>query len=159
MRCSIKNIKLPPAPSATRPQRVADPKEDAELMKAVRKEMLIRKAREEVMKSENKKKPTLALTLNEKQRKRAIQMWNEGKLCKEIAAEMNVNERTMFGILERMQQRGVIEPRRRFQKVDTEKVLADLKAGKTVTQTAKDHNTHRKTIQRWKAKFKEEGKL
>ena len=74
-------------------------------MKAVRKEMLIRKAREEVMKSENKKKPTLALTLNEEQHKRAIQMWNEGKLCKEIAAEMDVNERTMFGILERMQQR------------------------------------------------------
>lgn len=63
MRCSIKNIKLPPAPEATKPQRVADPREDAEVLRAVRKEQMIRKAREEIENSDNKKRPRVQTAL------------------------------------------------------------------------------------------------
>ena len=162
MRCSIKNIKLPPAPAATKPQRVADPREDAAILKAVRKEQLIRKVQEDLRKSEtvqDKKRPRVITTLDKEQRARAIEMWNEGKLVKEIAETMAVNESTMYGIFERMQKQGLIEPRVQYKKVDTAKVLQELKAGKSANRIAKEMGVHHKTIQRWKGIFEKEGKL
>ena len=162
MRCSIKNIKLPPAPAATKPQRVADPREDAALLRAVRKEQLIRKAQEDIRKSEtvqDKKRPRVITTLDKEQRAQAIEMWNEGKLVKEIAETMAVNESTLYGIFERMQKQGLIEPRVQYKKVDKEKVLEELKAGKPAHRIAKEMGVHHKTIQRWRNIFKKEGKL
>ena len=75
MRCSIKNIKLPPAPKATKPKRVADPREDAEILRAVRKEQMIRKAREEIENSDNKKRPRVQTALTKAQRKKVVEMW------------------------------------------------------------------------------------
>lgn len=74
MRCSIKNIKLPPAPAATKPQRVADPREDAEVLRAVRKEQMIRKAREEIENSDNKKRPRVQTALTKAQREKVVEM-------------------------------------------------------------------------------------
>lgn len=162
MRCSIKNIKLPPAPAATKPQRVADPREDAALLRAVRKEQLIRKAQEDIRKSEtvqDKKRPRVITTLDKEQRARAIEMWNEGKLVKEIAETMVVNESTMYGIFERMQKQGLIKPRVKYKKVNKEDVLKELKAGKSASRIAKEMGVHHKTIQRWRDILKKEGRI
>lgn len=161
MKCSIKNINLPPAPPATHSKRVRDPKEEAAALRAVRKERLIRQAQEEIQNSEGKDKqrPKLLYGLDKQQRELAIEMWNDGKLGKEIAAALGISTSTMFGILSRMQERGTIKPRFRHRKVDKAKVLEELKAGKQVAQIAREYNLHRKTIQRWKSILKEEGQL
>ena len=123
MRCSIKNIKLPPAPAPTRPKRASDPREDAAILRAVHKEELIRKAE------------------------------------KEIAEAIGLDVKRTFGVIAQLQERGMIKKRFRYLGVGPDKILQDLKAGKNVTQIAQEMGKHRKTIQRWKAKFIEEGKL
>lgn len=162
MRCSIKNIKLPPAPTPTRPKRASDLREDAAILRAVHKEELIRKAEKEIEKSDNPKKhqrPRLQKLVNNEERELIIKMWNEGKMGKEIAEAIGLDVKRTFGVIAQLQKRGMIKKRFRYLGVDPDKILQDLKAGKNVTQIAQEMGKHRKTIQRWKAKFIEEGKL
>ena len=159
MRCSIKNIKLPSAPAATKPQRVADPREDAEVLRAVRKEQMIRKAREEIENSDNKKRPRVQTALTKAQRKKVVEMWKAGKQGKEIAEAIGMDVSKTFAAIYQLQTRGLIEKRNKYNKVDQEDILKELKTGKTVTQTAKDLNITRRTVQRWKRIFEKEGRI
>lgn len=159
MRCSIKNIKLPPAPAATKPQRVADPREDAEILRAVRKEQMIRKAREEIENSDNKKRPRVQTALTKVQREKVVEMWKAGKQGKEIAEAIGMDVSKTFAAIYQLQTRGLIEKRNKYNKVDQEDILKELKTGKTVTQTAKDLNITRRTVQRWKRIFEKEGRI
>ena len=159
MRCSIKNIKLPPAPTPTHSKRIADPREDAEVLRAVRKEQMIRKAREEIENSDNKKRPRVQTALTKAQREKVVEMWKAGKQGKEIAEAIGLDVAKTFVVINQLQQRGLIEKRNKYKKVDSGKILQELKTGKTVTQIAREYNLHRKTIQRWKSILKEEGQL
>ena len=152
MRCSIKNIKLPPAPAATKPQRVADPREDAEILKNVQKAEAIRKAQEQMenIHTKERQRPRIKSRLNNDQRNLVIRMWKDGKQGKEIAEAIGLDVAKTFVVINQLQQRGLIEKRNKYNKVDSGKILQELKTGKTVTQIAKDLDVTRRTVQRKK---------
>lgn len=161
MRCSIKNIKLPPAPAATKPQRVADPREDAEILKNVQKAEAIRKAQEQMenIHTKERQRPRIKSRLNNDQRNLVIRMWKDGKQGKEIAEAIGLDVAKTFVVINQLQQRGLIEKRNKYNKVDSGKILQELKTGKTVTQIAKDLDVTRRTVQRKKKEFEEKGEL
>lgn len=86
-------------------------------------------------------------------------MWKDGKQGKEIAEAIGLDVAKTFVIIYQLQQRGLIEKRNKYNKVDSGKILQELKTGKTVTQTAKDLNITRRTVQRWKRIFEKEGRI
>lgn len=161
MRCSIKNINLPPAPTPTHSKRIADPREDAEILKNVQKAEAIRKAQEQMknIHTKERQRPRIKSRLNNDQRNLVIRMWNDGKQGKEIAEAIGLDAAKTFGVIYQLQQRGLIEKRNKYNKVDSGKILQELKTGKTVTQTAKDLNITRRTVQRWKRIFEKEGRI
>lgn len=161
MRCSIKNIKLPPAPAATKPQRVADPREDAEILKNVQKAEAIRKAQEQIknIHTKERQRPQIKSRLNNDQKNLVIRMWNEGKSGKEIGEAIGLDVTKTFAVINQLQQRGLIEKRNKYKKVDSGKILQELKTGKTITQIAKDMDVTRRTVQKKKKEFEEKGEL
>ena len=120
---------------------------------------MIRKAREEIENSDNKKRPRVQTALTKAQREKVVEMWKAGKQGKEIAEAIGLDVAKTFVVINQLQQRGLIEKRNKYKKVDSGKILQELKTGKTVTQIAREYNLHRKTIQRWKSILKEEGQL
>ena len=86
-------------------------------------------------------------------------MWNDGKQGKEIAEAIGLDVAKTFGVINQLQQRGLIEKRNKYKKVDSGKILQELKTGKTVTQIAKDLDVTRRTVQKKKKEFEEKGEL
>ena len=161
MRCSIKNINLPPAPTPTHSKRIADPREDAEILKNVQKAEAIRKAQEQMknVHTKERQRPRVKSRLNNDQRNLVIRMWKDGKQGKEIAEAIGLDVAKTFVVINQLQQRGLIEKRNKYKKVDSGKILQELKTGKTVTQIAKDLDVTRRTVQRKKKEFEEKGEL
>ncbi len=120
---------------------------------------MIRKAREEIENSDNKKRPRVQTALTKAQREKVVEMWKAGKHGKEIAEAIGMDVSKTFAAINQLQTRGLIEKRNKYNKVDPEDILKELKTGKTVTQTAKDLNITRRTVQRWKRIFEKEGRI
>lgn len=120
---------------------------------------MIRKAREEIENSDNKKRPRVQTALTKAQREKVVEMWKAGKQGKEIAEAIGMDLSKTFAAINQLQTRGLIEKRNKYNKVDPEDIMKELKTGKTVTQTAKDLNITRRTVQRWKRIFEKEGRI
>lgn len=86
-------------------------------------------------------------------------MWNEGKSGKEIGEAIGLDVTKTFSVIKQLQERGLIEKRNKYKKVDSGEILKELKTGKTITQIAKDLDVTRRTVQRKKKEFEEKGEL
>lgn len=147
MKCSIRNIVLPPAPKPTRPMRVYT-KSEKTVPKRFEDENM------KVHPLKNGRDPW-----EKDETKTVLEMWQEGHSVEEIAKMLGRTTGSVESKINRERIKGRTSKRRsgNWKAEDTETLLRLVTEGKSTSAIAKEMHVSQSTIQKHLKKEKEKG--